>query len=66
MDPLLDTRVIMLNLGTPTGWVPGRYGSASANFGSLSDVSSFSSSFLNNSYVGVRDVSANCVDNFDF
>ena len=36
------------------GWVPGQYGSASANFGSLEDVTAFSNAFLNNPYVGVR------------
>jgi hypothetical protein len=37
-----------------TGWTQGTYASASANFGSLPDVSSFSNAFLNNPYVGVR------------
>ncbi len=35
-------------------WVPGQYASASANFGSLADVTSFSNAFLNNPYIGVR------------
>lgn len=35
-------------------WVAGQWASASANFGSLADVTSFSNAFLNNPYVGVR------------